>query len=47
VLVIARDGREAEVARAIAPFGERLHFTIDHVGFDLVPALIPSGGPEA
>ncbi|MEO7712467.1 MAG: hypothetical protein ABIV10_06065 [Gemmatimonadaceae bacterium] len=47
VLVIARDGREAEVARAIAPFGERLHFTIDHVGFDLVPALMPPGGPEA
>ena len=47
VLVMARDGREAEVARAIAPFGERLHFTVDHVGFDLVPALSPDGQADA
>ena len=47
VLVIARDGREADVARAIAPLGERLYFTVDHVGFQLVPAPTTAGGPES
>ena len=47
VLVIARDGREADVAHAIAPLGERLYFTVDHVGFQLVPAPTTAGGPES
>jgi D-glycero-alpha-D-manno-heptose-7-phosphate kinase len=39
VLVIARDGREAELARALAPLGERLDFTVDHTGFDVVAVM--------
>lgn len=47
VFVIARDGREADVARAIAPLGERLHFSVDHRGFQLVPAASAVRGPHA
>ena len=47
VLVIARDGREVDVARAIAPLGERLSFTVDHVGFALMPAPATASGPAA
>jgi galactokinase/mevalonate kinase-like predicted kinase len=39
VLVIARDGREAELARALAPLGERLEFDVDHDGFDVVAVM--------
>ncbi len=46
VLVIARDGREMDVARAIAPLGERLDFTVDHAGFHLVSTSTAAGGPD-
>jgi D-glycero-alpha-D-manno-heptose-7-phosphate kinase len=39
VLVIARDGREGELARAIAPLGERLTFAVDHRGFDVIAVV--------
>jgi D-glycero-alpha-D-manno-heptose-7-phosphate kinase len=39
VLVIARDGREAELAHALAPLGERLDFTVDDTGFDVVAVM--------
>ncbi len=39
VLVIARDGREDELARALAPLGERLEFTVDDAGFDVVAVM--------
>ena len=33
VVVFARDGGEAELARALAPLGERLEYAIDETGF--------------
>jgi D-glycero-alpha-D-manno-heptose-7-phosphate kinase len=39
VLVIAREGREEELARALAPLGERLPFAVDHDGFDVVAVM--------
>jgi D-glycero-alpha-D-manno-heptose-7-phosphate kinase len=39
VLVIAREGREEELAHALAPLGERLEFAVDHHGFDLVAVM--------
>ncbi|MFL5605100.1 MAG: hypothetical protein ACJ8AD_01520 [Gemmatimonadaceae bacterium] len=39
VLVIARDGREDELARALAPLGERLGFAVNHDGFEVVAVM--------
>lgn len=39
VLAIARDGREEELARALAPLGERIDFAVDHGGFDVIAVL--------
>lgn len=39
VLAIAEDGREDELARALAPLGERLAFTVDTKGFDVLAVL--------
>jgi mevalonate kinase len=39
VLAIARDGREEQLARALAPLGERLGFAVDHSGFEVVAVL--------
>lgn len=39
VLAIAKDGREEELARALAPLGERLAFTVDTTGFDVLAVL--------
>ena len=39
VLVIAAEGREEELAAALAPLGERLSFDIDEQGFQVVAAL--------
>jgi D-glycero-alpha-D-manno-heptose-7-phosphate kinase len=39
VLAIARDGREEQLARALAPLGERLGFAVDHGGFEVVAVL--------
>jgi D-glycero-alpha-D-manno-heptose-7-phosphate kinase len=39
VFVLARAGREEELARAIAPLGERLDFEIDRAGFDIVATM--------
>ncbi|MEP6991721.1 MAG: hypothetical protein ABJA80_12395 [bacterium] len=36
VLALARDGREDELAEALSPFGERLAFTVDSKGFDVL-----------
>jgi D-glycero-alpha-D-manno-heptose-7-phosphate kinase len=39
VLAIAREGGEDELARALDPLGERLDFTVDHIGFDVVAVM--------
>lgn len=39
VLAIAQDGREDELTRALAPLGERLRFSIDWEGFQIVAVL--------
>ena len=39
VVAIAEDGREGELVRALAPLGERLGFTIDTGGFDVLAVL--------
>jgi D-glycero-alpha-D-manno-heptose-7-phosphate kinase len=39
VLAIAEDGREEELALAIAPLGERLEFGLDWDGFQVIAAL--------
>jgi D-glycero-alpha-D-manno-heptose-7-phosphate kinase len=39
VLAIARDGREEELAHALAPLGERIDFAVDHRGFDVIAVL--------
>jgi D-glycero-alpha-D-manno-heptose-7-phosphate kinase len=39
VMAVARDGREEELARALAPLGERLPFAIDRGGFAVVAVL--------
>lgn len=36
VLAFAEDGREDELTRALAPLGERLTFTVDTQGFDVL-----------
>jgi galactokinase/mevalonate kinase-like predicted kinase len=39
VLAIAADGREDELAAALAPLGERLTYAIDTEGFEVVAVL--------
>jgi D-glycero-alpha-D-manno-heptose-7-phosphate kinase len=39
VLVMAREGREEELAHAIAPLGERLHFDVDRAGFQVLATM--------
>lgn len=39
VLAIAEEGREEELARALAPLGERLRFSLDSDGFQIVAVL--------
>jgi D-glycero-alpha-D-manno-heptose-7-phosphate kinase len=39
VLAIARDGREEELARALAPLGERLEFAVDRGGFEVIAVM--------
>ena len=39
VLAIARDGREEDLARALAPLGERLIFAVDRTGFEVIAVL--------
>jgi D-glycero-alpha-D-manno-heptose-7-phosphate kinase len=39
VLVIARDGREEELARALAPLGERLEYAVDRDGFAVIAVM--------
>jgi D-glycero-alpha-D-manno-heptose-7-phosphate kinase len=38
VMAVARDGAEEALAAALAPFGERLAFQVDHTGFHLLPS---------
>jgi D-glycero-alpha-D-manno-heptose-7-phosphate kinase len=38
VMAITRDGAEDALASALAPFGERLAFQVDHTGFHLLPS---------
>ena len=44
VLAIARDGREEELALALAPLGERLTFTVDRGGFEVIMAMDDRSG---
>lgn len=39
VVVMAAEGREAELAAALAPLGERLEYMVDEQGFQIVAAL--------
>ena len=39
VLALARDGREDELARALAPLGERLTYAVDHGGFQVIASM--------
>lgn len=39
VVALAREGREEEVARALAPLGEPLAFAVDHDGFAVVAVM--------
>jgi len=39
VLAIAAEGREVELATALAPLGERLHYQIDREGFQIIAVL--------
>jgi D-glycero-alpha-D-manno-heptose-7-phosphate kinase len=39
VIAIAADGKEDELAAALAPLGERLRYDIDHDGFQIVAVL--------
>jgi D-glycero-alpha-D-manno-heptose-7-phosphate kinase len=39
VLVFAAEGREEELARALAPLGERLGWAVDSCGFEVVAVL--------
>jgi D-glycero-alpha-D-manno-heptose-7-phosphate kinase len=46
VVVLARDGREEELARAVAPLGERLHFDVDRAGFEIVATIDEHRRPD-
>jgi galactokinase/mevalonate kinase-like predicted kinase len=46
VFVMARDGREEELAAAIAPLGERLQFGIDRAGFQLLATMDEHTRPD-
>lgn len=46
VMAVARDGREEELATALAPLGERMSFTVDRGGFDVI-ALIEGHSDES
>ena len=39
VIVLARAGREDELARTLAPLGERLAYSVDHGGFQVIAAM--------
>jgi len=39
VLAIAAEGREEELATALAPLGERLRYDVDRDGFQIVAVL--------
>lgn len=39
VIAIAAEGREEELARALDPLGERLHYDVDRYGFQIVAVL--------
>ncbi len=43
VLVLARDGREEELARALAPLGERLTYSVDRGGFQVLAVMDQHG----
>lgn len=44
VLVIAAEGREDELARAVAPFGDRLRYDVDESGFQVVATMSGTEG---
>ena len=44
VLAIAEDGREEELATALAPLGERLRYDVDRDGFQIVAVLDETHG---
>ena len=45
VMVFAADGREAELAAAVAPLGQRLDYTVDEGGFQLLAVLTGDDQP--
>jgi D-glycero-alpha-D-manno-heptose-7-phosphate kinase len=46
VMAVARDGREAELAAALAPFGERLPFAVDQQGFHVLANVAGTNAPR-
>jgi D-glycero-alpha-D-manno-heptose-7-phosphate kinase len=46
VFVVAREGREEELARAVAPLGERLHFDVDRAGFQVLATMDEHTRPD-
>ena len=46
VLAIAAEGREEELAAALAPLGERLRYDVDRDGFQIVAVMDESHGEE-
>ena len=46
VIVIARSGREEQLSRALAPFGEQLEFAVDRAGFEVVAVMDERREPD-
>lgn len=46
VLAIAREGREEELVRALAPLGERLTYAVDRDGFEVIAVIDEHHAPE-
>jgi D-glycero-alpha-D-manno-heptose-7-phosphate kinase len=46
VFVLAREGREEEVAKAIAPLGDRLQFETDRTGFQILATMDEHTRPD-
>jgi D-glycero-alpha-D-manno-heptose-7-phosphate kinase len=46
VVALAREGREDELARALAPLGERLTYAVDTTGFQVIATLDERGAAD-
>jgi D-glycero-alpha-D-manno-heptose-7-phosphate kinase len=46
VFVMARDGGEEELVRTLAPLGERLEFSVDQAGFEVIATMDQQRRPD-